>query len=41
MASNGDLKAHEGTYVGFLSMLKWGIVLTAIVTILVFALIAG
>jgi hypothetical protein len=41
MAGNGDLKAHEKTYSGFMVMLKWGTVLTAIVTLGVILLIAG
>jgi hypothetical protein len=41
MAVNGDQKAHEQTYSGFTAMLKWGTVLTAIVTAIVIFLIAG
>lgn len=41
MASNGDMKAHEGTYTGFLGLLKWGMVLTAIVAAIVITLISG
>jgi hypothetical protein len=41
MAVNGDQKAHEQTYAGFTAMLKWGTVLTAIVTLVVIFLIAG
>lgn len=40
MASGNDIKAAEATYVGFLGLLKWGVVITALVTILVVALIA-
>ena len=41
MAQDGDLKAHRQTYSGFTSLLKWGTVATAIVTIVVVFLIAG
>lgn len=41
MATNGDLKAHEQTYSGFTALLKWGTILTAIVTAVVIYLIAG
>jgi hypothetical protein len=41
MANNVEMKAHDGTYVGFISMLKWGIAVVAIVTIVVVMLIAG
>ncbi|WP_157216254.1 aa3-type cytochrome c oxidase subunit IV [Flavisphingomonas formosensis] len=37
--SAGDFKAHEQTYDGFISLLKVGTVLTALVTILVIFLI--
>ncbi len=41
MANNVEMKAHEGTYVGFLSMLKWGIALVALIAAVVVLLIAG
>jgi hypothetical protein len=41
MASNGDMKAHEGTYTGFLGLLKWGIILCTIVAAVVITLISG
>lgn len=41
MAQRGDMKAHEGTYGGFLRLLKVGSILTAIVTVLVIFLIAS
>ena len=41
MAQNGDLKAHEQTYSGFTSLLKWGTLATAIVAIIVVFLIGG
>ena len=40
MASGNDMKAHQATYSSFLGLVKWGIVLTAIVTIIVVKLIA-
>jgi Bacterial aa3 type cytochrome c oxidase subunit IV len=41
MASGNDIKAAESTYGGFLTMLKWGSIVTALVTVLVIALISG
>lgn len=40
MAQGGDMKAHEGTYDGFMRMLKIGTVITAIIAALVVWLIA-
>lgn len=40
MASGNDMKAHESTYSGFMTLLKWSTVLVAIVTVIVVALIA-
>lgn len=40
MASGNDMKAHESTYTGFLGLVKWGSILTALVTVLVVYLIA-
>lgn len=40
MASGNDMKAANATYAGFLTLLKWGSVITAIVTAVVIALIA-
>ena len=37
---NGDLKAHEGTYLSFLSMLKMGSIATAVIAAIVIFLIA-
>ena len=39
MASGNDMKAHQSTYTGFLGLVKWGTILTVLVTILVMALI--
>lgn len=41
MASGNDDKAAESTYGGFLTMFKWGAIITALVTVLVITLISG
>ncbi len=41
MASGNDMKSAESTYSGFLNLLKWGSVATAIVAVVVIALIAS
>jgi Bacterial aa3 type cytochrome c oxidase subunit IV len=41
MASGNDMKVAESTYGGFLGMLKWGSVITAIVVVVVIALISS
>jgi hypothetical protein len=41
MASNNNMKAAEGTYAGFLSLLKWGTIISALVTILVITLLVS
>jgi hypothetical protein len=41
MADNGDIKAHEATYNGVMSFLKWGSIVTAIITALVVYLISA
>ncbi len=41
MANNGEMKAHEHTYSGFIGWLKWGTAITVIVTAIVIFLIAG
>ncbi len=33
MASGNDMKMHESTYNGFIGLVKWGSVVTALVTI--------
>ena len=40
MAQNGDMKAHERTYEGVISLLKWGTALAAVITLIVVLLIA-
>ena len=41
MASGNDMKAAESTYGGFLGLLKWGSLATAVVTVIVIALISN
>ncbi len=41
MAGNGDNSAHEGTYGGFLTMLKVGTIITVLMAVLVILLIAN
>jgi hypothetical protein len=41
MAENGDIKAHTQTYEGFMTMVKVGSVVVAIVTAVVVLLIAS
>lgn len=33
MASGNDMKVHEATFAGFTGLVKWGSVVTALVTI--------
>lgn len=40
MATGNDLKAHQSTYSGFLDMVKWGIVITVLITAFVVFMIA-
>ena len=40
MATGNDLKAHEGTYGGFITLLKWSVPILAIITLLVVVAIA-
>ena len=40
MASGNDIKTAESTYSGFISLLKFGMIGVAIVTIIVISLIA-
>jgi Bacterial aa3 type cytochrome c oxidase subunit IV len=32
MASGNDMKSHDSTYSGFIGMVKWGSIVTALVT---------
>ena len=40
MASGNDMKAAESTYGGFLTMFKWGSIVTALVAVVVISLIS-
>lgn len=40
MASGNDLKMAEETYSGFIGLIKWGTILSAIVAVIVVLLIA-
>lgn len=40
MASGNDMKAHEGTYEGFMTMLKVSIPVLVVITVVVIALIS-
>ncbi|HNN56472.1 MAG: aa3-type cytochrome c oxidase subunit IV [Novosphingobium sp.] len=40
MASGNDMKAHQQTYSGFLGLVKWGTILTALVTVFVVYMIS-
>lgn len=39
--NHGDMRAHQETYSGVMSLLKWGTVASAIVAAIVIFLIAG
>ena len=39
MASGNDQKAHESTYSGFIGMVKWGVIATALVAVFVIFMI--
>jgi hypothetical protein len=44
MAAEGDakdFKAHEGTYAGFIGLMKWGTVIAALIGLLVIYVIAN
>jgi hypothetical protein len=41
MASNNDMKAHEGTYTGVMNLMKWGTIASALLAALVVILIAS
>ena len=40
MASGNDMKAHAGTYGGFIGMLKWAVPVIAIIALVVVLIIA-
>ncbi len=37
--ANKDFKAHQGTYAGFTSLMKWGAIVAVIVALIVILLI--
>ena len=39
MASGNDQKTHESTYSGFIGMVKWGVIATALVAVFVIFMI--
>lgn len=41
MASNGDLKPHEGTYAGFVNFVKYGTIFCVLIAAFVVWLIAA
>lgn len=41
MAGNNDMKAHNQTYEGVMSFLKWGTIASALAAVLVVILIAN
>lgn len=40
MATGNDMKAHAGTYGGFITMLKWSIPIIVVITLLIVILIS-
>jgi hypothetical protein len=40
MATGNDMKAHQGTYGGFINLLKWSVPIIAIITLLIVIAIA-
>ena len=40
MATGNDMKAHKGTYGGFITLLKWSVPLLAVLTLLILVLIS-
>lgn len=40
MASGNDMKMHNGTYDGFIGLLKWSVPLVAVITAVVVLIIA-
>ncbi len=41
MASGNDMKAHQGTYGGFISLLKWSVPILALIALIVVLIIAS
>jgi hypothetical protein len=40
MATGNDMKAHKGTYGGFITLLKWSVPFLAILTLIIIVAIA-
>jgi hypothetical protein len=40
MATGNDMKAHKGTYGGFITLLKWSVPFVAIITFIIILAIA-
>ena len=40
MATGNDMKAHQGTYGGFIALLKWSVPLIAVIALIIVLLIA-
>jgi hypothetical protein len=40
MATGNDMKAHKGTYGGFVTLLKWTVPALALLTLLIIVLIS-
>ena len=40
MATGNDMKAHAGTYGGFITLLKWSVPIIAVIALVVVLLIA-
>jgi hypothetical protein len=40
MATGNDMKAHKGTYGGFVTLLKWSVPILALLALLIVILIA-
>lgn len=41
MANSGDINAHQKTYAGFTTLVKWGTIMTAVVTFAVVMIVAN
>jgi hypothetical protein len=41
MATGNDMKAHKGTYSGFVALFKWSAISVALITFVVVLLIAN
>ena len=41
MATGNDMKAHQGTYGGFITLLKWSVPILAVLAMIVVLIIAS